>query len=182
MNLASVHNNVTHDACANSLSLRQLQTKQTHKTNQLAKSQQSFGKQERDKKKEKKRQDKLEKKQARKEEGPRSLDDMIAYVDEFGRITDTPPDPTKKKVEVKLEDITLGAAMRIDEPSETTRTGRVTFFNNDKGFGFIEEAGTKDSFFVHISELLDGAREMDKVMFEVGSGPKGPVAIKVKKA
>jgi cold shock CspA family protein len=148
----------------------------------LAKSQQSFGKQERDKKKEKKRQEKLEKKQARKEEGPRSLDDMFAYVDEFGRITDTPPDPTKKKVEVKLEDITLGAAIRSEETVDATRSGRITFFNNDKGFGFIEETGAKDSIFVHISELMDGARELDKVTYEIGSGPKGPVAIKVKKA
>ena len=60
----------------------------------MGRSQESFNKKEVRKKKEKKRQDKEKKRLARKEgEKKNSLDDMIAYVDENGMITDTPPDP-----------------------------------------------------------------------------------------
>ena len=66
----------------------------------MAKSQQTFSKSEKEKKRLKKRQEKEAKKLARKEEEKNSgLDSMMAYVDEFGNITDTPPDPTKKKKE-----------------------------------------------------------------------------------
>ena len=63
----------------------------------MAKSQNAFIKQENEKKRLKKRKDKLQKKEERKlnsSEG--GLDSMIAYVDENGNITDTPPDPTRK--------------------------------------------------------------------------------------
>ena len=64
-------------------------------------------------KKEKKRKDKLKKMIERKDnkKDGNSLDDMIAYVDENGVITNTPPDPLKKKV-IIAENIELGSPSR----------------------------------------------------------------------
>ena len=67
----------------------------------MAKSQQSFNKKEKEKKRLKKRKEKLERKEQRKQEkldnGPKSFEDMLAYVDENGYLTSEKPDPTKKK-------------------------------------------------------------------------------------
>ena len=56
--------------------------------------------------------------------------------------------------------------------------GKVKWFNDGKGFGFIESEG-KD-FFVHFSEVqgkgFKSLKEGDKVSFETASSPKGMVA------
>jgi len=58
--------------------------------------------------------------------------------------------------------------------------GTVKFFNNVKGFGFINpEEGGKDVF-VHQSGLIDEITEGDKVSYEVEEGPKGLSAKNVK--
>jgi cold shock protein len=63
--------------------------------------------------------------------------------------------------------------------------GFVKWFDTKKGYGFIEQPGG-DDVFVHYSGILgEGFRSLragDEVEFEVGSGPKGPQAIKVVKA
>ena len=76
----------------------------------MGRSQETFGKKEREKKRKKKLEDKQKKKLERKDNNLKGfgLDNMISYVDEFGNPTDTPPDPTKKKVEVIAEDIVIG--------------------------------------------------------------------------
>ncbi len=146
----------------------------------MGRSQETFNKKEVRNKKEKKRKDKEKKKLARKEqEKSGRLDDMIAYVDENGLITSTPPDPNKKK-EVKLEDIEIGTPKREDEEFDPVRKGTVSFFNDSKGFGFIRDSETKESVFVHINNVEDEIREGNLVSFEVEMGPKGPSAIKVK--
>lgn len=72
----------------------------------MGRSQETFRKKDVRKKKAKKRKEKAEKRLARKEHGERSgLDDMIAYVDENGVISSTPPDPKKKNEEVDPDDI-----------------------------------------------------------------------------
>lgn len=63
----------------------------------MAKSQQSFKKKEMEKQKQKKKDEKAQRKEQRKASNSGGLDSMIAYVDEFGNITDTPPDPNRKK-------------------------------------------------------------------------------------
>jgi CspA family cold shock protein len=62
--------------------------------------------------------------------------------------------------------------------------GRVKWFNEAKGFGFIEREGGPDVF-VHYSAIVgDGFRSLkegDEVSFEVTQGPKGPQAANVTK-
>jgi len=62
-------------------------------------------------------------------------------------------------------------------------TGRVKWFNDRKGFGFIEVEGQKDVFVHHSAIQVDGfksLKEGDEVEFEVTQGPKGPQATNVK--
>ena len=146
----------------------------------MGRSQETFNKKEVRNKKEKKRKEKEKKKLARKEGEKKSLDDMIAYVDENGMLTDTPPDPTKKKKEIKAEDIELGVPSREKEETDPIRKGTVTFFNDSKGYGFIKDSETKESVFVHVNNLLEEIKEGNLVSFEVEMGQKGPTAVKVK--
>lgn len=146
----------------------------------MGRSQETFNKKEVRKKKEKKRKDKAQKKADRKEEGKNSLDDMIAYVDENGQLTSTPPDPDKKE-EVNAEDIEIGIPSRADEEDlDPVRSGTVTYYNDAKGFGFIKDSVTKESVFVHVKNVQDEIKEGNLVSFEVEMGHKGPTAIRVK--
>ena len=147
----------------------------------MGKSQETFNKKDVRNKKEKKRKEKEKKRLARKENEKRgSLDDMIAYVDENGMITSTPPDPAKKK-DIKLEDIETSISKRkTSEKADPIRKGTVTFFNGSKGFGFIRDSETQESVFVHVNNLLGQINEGNIVSFEKVKGPKGPVAMQVK--
>lgn len=62
-------------------------------------------------------------------------------------------------------------------------TGRVKWFNNSKGYGFIESEGGKDVF-VHYSAIQgQGYRSLEEgqaVEFEVQDGQKGPQAANVR--
>lgn len=148
----------------------------------MAKAQTNFGKQEAEKKRLQKKNEKEERRLARQANKGQG-EDMIAYVDENGNITSTPPDPTKKK-EVALESIRIGVARQEDrEPEDATRTGTVTFFNSAKGYGFIKDAASQESIFVHANNLGGlTITEGNKVTFEVEPGMKGPTAVRVKMA
>ncbi len=149
----------------------------------MARSGETFGKKEKEKKRLKERQEKKEKMEERKANAKKgkSLDDMMAYIDEDGNISSTPPDPRKKKV-FNAEDMQIGVPKHVPgEEDDPIRTGLVAFFNDDKGFGFINDSITKERVFVHIRALTEPIRENDKVTFEVEMGPKGPTAINVKK-
>lgn len=148
----------------------------------MGQSQETFSKKEKEKKRLKKRQEKLAKKEERKA-NPQSggLDDMIMYVDENGNFTDTPPDPTKKK-KIKAENIEIGIPRRIEEEYDPIRKGKVEFFNDSKGFGFIKDVDTQEKYFVHVNGLIDDIAEGDKVTFELEKGMKGMNAVRVKQA
>ncbi|PKP21915.1 MAG: DNA-binding protein, partial [Bacteroidetes bacterium HGW-Bacteroidetes-21] len=109
----------------------------------MARSQESFNKKEVRAKKEKKRKDKAAKRLDKRENTSKGgMDDMIAYVDENGMLTSTPPDPNKKKV-VKAENIEISIQKRDDSLiMDPVRKGILTFYNDTKGFGFIKDTET----------------------------------------
>lgn len=148
----------------------------------MAKSQETFGKKEREKKRLKKRQEKAllkEERKANKEKGL-TFEDQIAYVDEFGQLTDTPPDPANK-VKVDVDSIVIGAASREpEEEVDPVHKGRVEFFNDSKGYGFIKDMNDGEKYFVHMSGLIDTIVENNMVTFELERGMKGMNAVKVK--
>jgi cold shock CspA family protein len=148
----------------------------------MAKSQQTFNKIEKEKKRLKKREEKQKKKEERKS-NPKGSDFEIAYVDEYGNLTDTPPDPSKKII-VDIEDIEIGIPKKEDSEEQDVKKdkeGKVSFFDHSKGFGFILDSINQEKYFVHVSGLIDEIEENDKVTFELERGMKGMNAVRVKK-
>jgi len=146
----------------------------------MAKSKETFGKKEKEKKRLKQRQDKQEKMEERKANAKKgkTLDEMMAYLDENGNLSSTPPDP-RKKVVFKQEDMNTGVP--VHEKEEIERQGIVSFFNEAKGYGFIKDLKTQESIFVHTNQLLEPVKENSKVIFQVERGVKGLNAVILKK-
>jgi cold shock CspA family protein len=147
----------------------------------MAKSKETFNKKEKEKKRLKQRQEKREKMEERKANASKgkSLSDMMAYIDEDGNITSTPPDPKKKKV-INAEDIQISVPKFEAANEETQHSGVVEYFNETKGFGFIKDAQTGERVFCHVNQLSVRIKENDKVDFEVEAGPRGLSAINVR--
>ncbi|CAM1354403.1 MULTISPECIES: cold-shock protein [Tenacibaculum] len=151
----------------------------------MAKSQQTFNKAEKEKKRLKKREDKRKKMEARKAEAKESDKKGIefAYVDIYGNLTDTPPDPAQR-VQVDAESIQISIPKTLDidkEDIDPVRKGKVSFFDSSKGFGFIIDSLDQQKYFTHVSGLIDEITENDKVSFELEKGMKGMNAVRVKK-
>ena len=149
----------------------------------MAKSQQTFNKLEKEKKRLKKREDKRKKMEARKAEAAENGTQGIqfAYVDHNGNLVDTPPDP-EDKIETEADNIVLGVPKKEDMPEpDPIRKGKVSFYDSSKGFGFIIDAEDSEKYFCHVSGLIDEITENDKVQFELEKGMKGLNAVRVKK-
>jgi CspA family cold shock protein len=58
--------------------------------------------------------------------------------------------------------------------------GKVKFFNETKGFGFITPTNGGEDVFVHTTGLKDSIRENDEVTYEVERGQKGLNATNVR--
>ena len=147
----------------------------------MAKSQQTFNKTEKEKKRRKKREDKQKKKEARRaeaKENPQGI--QFAYVDHYGNLTDTPPDPSMK-IKVDAKSIELGIPKKEEVEYDPIRNGKVSFFDSSKGFGFIIDSEDQEKYFTHVSGLIDEIIENDKVTFELEKGMKGLNAVRVKK-
>ena len=132
---------------------------------------------------EKKRLARRAEKQKRKEEkklSPKanSLDDMIAYVDENGMITSTPPTENIKKEEIKQEEIVISTPKKEKEVP-TGMKGRVEFFNTSKGFGFIKDLSGTEKYFFHVNNVMADISENDIVTFDLERGIKGMNAVNI---
>lgn len=149
----------------------------------MAKSQQTFNKSEKEKKRLKKREDKKKKMEARRlekeEHGTKGIE--FAYVDHNGNLTDTPPDPSQKiKVNAKNIEVSIPKTLEGDRVEvDPVRNGKVSFFDSSKGFGFIIDSENNEKYFCHVSGLVDEIVENDKVSFELERGMKGMNAVKV---
>ena len=146
----------------------------------MGKSQETFSKKEKEKKRLKKRKDKLAKREERKANPKKTFEESIAYIDENGNFTETSPDRTKRTV-IKAEDIVIGIPTREADNSDPIKTGKIDFYNDEKGYGFIKEDLTNEKYFVHVSSLNGEIGENDKVSFELEKGPKGLNAVRVNK-
>ena len=148
----------------------------------MAKSQVTFNKIEKEKKRLKKREDKQKKKDARKaeaKENPQGI--QFAYVDYNGNLTDTPPDPSMR-IKVEAESIEIGIPKKeLSDEEPAAKEGKVSFFDTSKGFGFIIDSINQEKYFVHVSGLLQPIAENDKVTYELERGQKGMNAVRVKK-
>ena len=60
------------------------------------------------------------------------------------------------------------------------KEGKVKFFNESKGFGFIKDSESSEEYFVHATGLIDKIRQDDEVSFELQQGRKGLNAVNVK--
>lgn len=142
----------------------------------------TFAKKEKEKKRAKKKQQKAEKKEERKfhSNKGKSLDDMIAYVDEYGNLTDVPPDK-QRRTEINAEDIDITQGGESQSDVDVESTGVVALFFPDKGYGFITEDKTRLNIFVHANKLVETITEKDKVSFKKEMTPKGISAIEVRK-
>lgn len=149
----------------------------------MARSQETFSKREKEKKRLQKRKEKEQRKEERKAEARegKSFEDMLAYVDENGNISSTPPDPMKKR-QVKQAEIEIGSRNKGGVQSPAENKGRVTFYNATKGFGFIKDSNRTENLFFHSSTVHFAIQENDVVTYDVQPGPKGLTAVNVKKS
>ena len=138
---------------------------------------QTFSKKENEKKKQVRRLEKQNRKEERKQSGKTSsFEDMIAYVDENGRITSTPPEMDRKKEEINHEEIVISTPKQ--EPPQV-RKGRVEHFNVSKGYGFIKDLAGTEKYFFHVSNALAELVENDIVTFDLERGKRGMNAINI---
>ncbi|SFC83998.1 cold shock domain-containing protein [Zunongwangia sp. SCSIO 43204] len=132
----------------------------------------TFSKRQKEKKKLLKKKLKAQRREERKQDNDKGKDfeDMIAYVDANGNLTDTPPDE-QQKVEVSAEDIDLN--YQRETKTDTRDTGVVISFFENKGFGFIKDDVSGDNIFVHHLDSIKPLSERMKVSFKKERSPKG---------
>lgn len=138
----------------------------------------SFGKRENEKKKQARRVEKQNRKEERKSSGKAtSFEDMIAYVDENGMITSVPPE-LRQKEEINQEDILISTPKKEDVAPVILR-GRVDYFNEAKGFGFIRDLSGTEKYFFHVNNVVNDISVNDIVTFDLERGDRGLSAVNV---
>lgn len=141
----------------------------------MGKSKETFNKKEVRNKQAKKRLAKEKKRLEKKEQGPRnSFDDMIAWVDENGQLSSVPPDlSNKQEIEAESIDVSVPKAELRDGNMEKFKSGKVINYDPSKGYGFIADSETRDSYFIHINDCEEEIQAGDIVEFEIEKSPKG---------
>lgn len=142
----------------------------------------TFNKKEKEKKKKEKKMAKLERKEMRKVNAVKgaSLDDMMAYVDDFGNLTSVPTDYKSKK-EVSLDEIQISVPTLEERSQVITKKGKVKYFNLEKGYGFISELTSGKDIFFHVNSLVHDVQTGDRVTYELTRGKKGDEAVNITK-
>lgn len=69
--------------------------------------------------------------------------------------------------------------MSEEKKDPELETGTVKWFNQEKGFGFIERPNGRD-LFVHYKEIRGAINQGDEVSYQIGEAKKGPCAARVK--
>ena len=138
----------------------------------------TVGKNENEKKRLAKQEENPKKKDSKKLSSKSSFDDMIAYVDENGMITSTPPAENIKKEEINLDEIIIATPKKEDEEPVILR-GRVEFFNEARGFGFIKDLAGVDKYFFHVNNVVGNISEGNIVTFDLERGVKGMNAVNI---
>lgn len=141
----------------------------------------TFNKKEKEKKRREKKIAKQERKESRKANSKgSSLEDMLAYVDEFGGLTSTPTEYRNKK-ETRLDEIQISVPTQEERAQIQTKKGTVKFFNTEKGFGFISDPVSGKDIFFHVNSLVHQIQENDRVSYELTRGKKGNEAVNITK-
>ena len=104
---------------------------------------------------------------------------MIAYVDEYGMITSTPPEREyQKSKRINVEEIMISTPRKEDEEPVILR-GRIEFFNEARGFGFIKDLAGIEKYFFHVNNVVTDVREGNIVTFDLERGAKGMNAVNI---
>jgi len=146
----------------------------------------TYSKKERNKKKLQKRKEKEQRRDEKRFEvskNGKSLEDMIAYVDENGNLSNTPPDE-RKVSRIALEDIAIATPRGEPEDPTALPTGTISYYDTTKGYGFITSTRNQERIFVHRSQLADPSVVLatgDKVEYQAVKGPRGMQAELVRK-
>ncbi len=132
----------------------------------MGQSQQTFRKKEIAKKKLQKRKEKEDRKANRGEQNDKgkALEEMFAYVDEFGNISSTPP---VNKYEFKEEDLVR------QEVEDEYAFGKVSFYNEIGQYGFIRDNETRESVYFNFKILGFALQQDQKVKFKSISNKQG---------
>ncbi len=141
----------------------------------------STSKRDNEKKKQSKRKEKLKRKEDRKTNNSKgaSLEEMFAYVDENGMITSTPPEIREKDEETDLDSIVISTPKKEEVDENTLFKGRVEFFNESKGYGFIKDLESVKKYFFHISSAPNDIKEGNLVNFELERGARDLNAVNI---
>lgn len=134
------------------------------------------GKRDREKLKEQKRKEKQQRKEERQGSGTSSFEDMIAYVDENGVLHSTPPD--KPREEIDASEISISVPRQEDIEVEPLK-GRIEYFNDSKGYGFVKDSDSGEKYFFHISAAPANIAERDMVTYELERGTRGMNAVRI---
>ena len=102
---------------------------------------------------------------------------MIAYVDENGVISSTPPAEDLKKEEINQEEIMISVPKKEKEEPVILK-GKVDFFNTSKD-RFYQRLVRGERYFFHVNNLLSKVEEGDIVTFDLERGLKGMNAINI---
>lgn len=138
----------------------------------------SFNKRQKEKLKQQKKLEKQKRKELRKSQGKSSMDDMIAYEDDYGQLHSSPDNIVKD--EVKLEDIEVSTPKKSEDEEENAfLTGKVSYLNVEKGYGFIQQEDTRNSYYFRLSNAPEEIEIEDKVAFLTEDSARGKNAIHI---